>query len=442
MEEKGMLPLHSYQKKAIEAIEHSVGTGLALWLPMGMGKSRIILSYLKKNGRPKTLVIAPASVVRNVWKQQAQIWDKDARVQLIVGTPSKRLAMLDEDADIYVISRDLMKWLYGLNLKRKWDVLVVDESTSFKNPSSIRFRCLKKMIRNFKQRILLSGTPNANSYIDLWAQYYLLDFGARLGRYVTYYKQDYFVGFLINGYMVYKMPKDGAIKAINDKVKDITFALSADDWLKLPDTIYNTIAIEQTDKERKAYMEMKKNYVCCKVITAVNAATLCNKLQQLSNGWAYTDDHKVIPFGDSKLEALKEIVDVSTENILVYFTYEEDRKRLKEIGGYEIKTEKDIEKWNDGKIPFAIANPASLGYGLNLQYGGHQVIWYSPIWNAELYSQANGRLARQGQMHPVTITHLITKDTIDEKIMTALHTKELDMQALIDAVKWEVGDVS
>ena len=439
MSENGMLPLHDYQKKAIEAIEKSVGTGLALWLPMGMGKTRIILSYLKKNGRPSCLVIAPASVVKNVWKQQAQIWDKDARVQLIAGTPSKRLAMLDEDADIYVISRDLMKWLYGLNLKRRWDVLVVDESTSFKNPSSIRFRCLKKMIRNFKQKILMSATPNANGgYIDLWSQYYLLDSGQRLGRYVTFYKQEFFIGFLINGYMIYKKPKTGAVEKINSLVKDITFALSADDWLKLPDTIYNNVVIEQTDKERKAYMEMKKNYVCHEVITAVNAATLCNKLQQLSNGWAYTDDHKVIPFGDSKLEALKEIVDVSTENILVYFTYEEDRKRLKSIGGYELKTECDIENWNDGKIPFAITNPASLGYGLNLQYGGHQVIWYSPIWNAELYSQANGRLARQGQMHTVTITHLITKDTIEEKIMTALHTKELDMLALIDAVKFEI----
>lgn len=439
MEDKGLLPLHEYQKRAIEAIQNC-GNGLALWLPMGMGKTRIVIETLKRMGRPKALVVAPASVVKNVWAQETEKWDKDAKVVLITGNPSKRLCKLDEDADIYVISRDLIKWLYGLSLKHKWDVLVVDESTSFKNSSSVRFRCMKKMVRNFRKRILMSGTPNANGYLDLWSQYYLLDYGKRLGRYVTFYKQNYFIGFMINGYMIYKKPKDGSIKTINDKVKDITFALSADDWQMLPEKIYNTIAVEQTDKERKAYMEMKKNYVCNGAqVTASNAATLCNKLQQLANGFAYTDDSRTIQFGDSKLEALKEIVDVSTENILVYFRFDEDRKRLIGIGGRELKTEWDIDDWNAGKISFAIANPVSIGYGNNIQFGGSHIIWYTLVWSGEIYSQGNARLARQGQeCNHVSITHLITKGTIDEKIMTALHTKEMDMLALIDAVKFEI----
>lgn len=433
-----MLPLHEYQQKAIEAIEKSVG-GIALWLPMGMGKTRTIIEYLKRNGRPKALVIAPASVVRNVWKQEAKKWDSEMRVSLVAGTPTKRLNALDLDADVYVISRDLIKWLYGLNIKRKWDVLIIDESTSFKNPSAVRFRCMKKMIGDFKKRILLSGTPNANGYLDLWAQYYLLDFGKRLGKYVTHYKEQYFKGFVINGYMIYKDPKRGAVEEINDKVKDITFALKSEDWLKLPDVIHNTIQIEMTDKEKKSYTEMKKHYILGKEITASNAAVLCGKLQQLANGFAYTDDGKVVKIGDSKIEALKEIVDVSTENVLVYFRFDDDRKRLQEIGGHELKTEKDIADWNDGKIKFAIANPTSIGYGINLQHGGSHIIWYTLTWSGEVYAQANARLVRQGQTRPVTITHLLSKDTIDEKILNVLKEKKADMDGLIEAVKSEIA---
>lgn len=437
MEDKGLLPMHAYQKRAVEAIKNC-GAGLAVWLPMGMGKTRIIIETLKQMGRPKALVVAPATVVKNVWQQEAEKWDADAKVVLITGSPTKRLCKLDLDADIYVISRDLIKWLYGLNMKRKWDVLIIDESTSFKNPSTQRWRSMKRMMGWFGKIVLLSGTPNANGYIDLWAQYYLVDGGKRLGRYITFYKQDYFVPILINGYMIYKYPKRGAIDIINEKIKDITFALSADDWLKLPDTISHIISVEQSEKEKKSYREMSKSYVLGSEVTAVNAAVLCGKLQQLSNGFAYTDDGKTIEIGTSKLDALREIIDTATDNVLVYFRYAEDRKRLLESGGHELKTTRDIEKWNEGKIPFAVANPVSLGYGLNLQRGGHHIVWYSIPWSLEVYAQANARLVRQGQEHPVTITHLLTKGTIDEKIMNALATKQTDMQSLIDAVKSEV----
>ena len=436
---EGMLPLHEYQKRAIDAIQHSVG-GLALWLPMGMGKTRIVIEALKMMHRPKTLVVAPATVVKNVWKQEAEKWDAGVKVNLITGTPSQRRKKLEEQADIYVISRDLIKWLYNLYSAIEWDVLVIDESTSFKNPSTQRWRSLKRMARKFKKIILLSGTPNANGYIDLWAQYFLLDEGKRLGRYITFYKQQYFVPILINGYMVYKKPRLGATDIINEKVKDITFALKSEDWLKLPDTIPHTVRIEQTEKEKKSYMEMKKTYVLNAEVTAQNAAVLCGKLQQMANGFVYTDDGRTKEIGTSKLDMLKEIIDTATDNILVYYRYAEDRKRLTEAGGRELKSEKDMKAWNEGKIKFAIANPSSIGYGINLQHGGHHIVWYSLPWSLEVYAQANGRLVRQGQTQPVTITHMLTAGTVDEKIMNALVTKQTEMDALIDAVKATVND--
>ena len=427
-----MEPLHEYQRRAVESIKEN--KRLALWLEMGMGKTRIVLEAIKELGRPRTLIVAPATVVRNVWKQEAAKWTPDTKVSIVDGDPRKRAARLTKEADVYVISRDNLKWLYGQKTK-PYEVLVIDESTSFKNPSTVRFKTIKKLLAQFSRIYILSGTPNANGYIDLWAQYYILDCGIRLGRYITPYKERYFNYRIINGYAVYTTPKKGAVKAITEKIKDITFSLTAADYLQLPEKIDNVIEVQQTEKEKEAYKELKKTYIYGQEVTAQNAAALYQKLAQLAGGFLYTDDGEVINIGTGKLDTVREIVECEPDNVLVFYKYKRDKELLIKDGARIIETTKDIDDWNAGKIHYAAASPEVIGRGNNLQAGGHHIVWYSLPWSLEIYQQANARLYRQGQEHPVTITHLLTEGTIDGEIYKALKDKKVNLDTLLKAVE-------
>ena len=429
-------PMHEYQKAAVKEMLNKKKLGL--FLEMGLGKSRCCCEMLKEFTGKKTLIIAPKMVVQNVWKQEFEKWFPEAKVAIIAGSAKKRKKIAEEEADVYVISRDNFQKLLDSRIRR-YDILIIDESTSFKNPSTKRFKNLKRYLYTFERIYLLSGLPNPNGYMDLFSQIYILDNGKRFGRSFQRFKETYFFGFPLNGYMVYTQIKRGAKEEINAKIKDITYALQSKDYLKLPPKIINNIHVKLSDAEYRNYKELEKHYVLGKEVTAANAAVLYQKLSQLSSGFIYKDDGDIEEFGTAKLETVKEIVECNPENVLVLYKYIRDKELLLEAGGRLIQSAKDVEDWNAGKIHFAVAAAEKM-IGLNMQKGGHHVIWFSLIWDLEVYEQANARLLRQGQEFPVTITHLIAEDTIDERVLEALRNKKTDSDALMLAVKGYVEE--
>ena len=397
----------------------------------------------------KVLLIAPKKVAESTWAQEAQKWSetKSLNISPVLGSEKDRIKALEREADIYVMNRENVQWLYEYCRKKKsfpFDMLVIDESSSFKNPQAKRFKAMRKMRPLFKRIVILTGTPAPNTLMDIWAQVYLLDGGDRLGKTLTEFRCRYFTPDKTNGHVVYSyrlLPN--ADTAIFGKIQDVCMSLKAKDYLKLPERIDNVITVEMNPKEWALYKEMEREHVLSIAddddISALNAASLASKLLQLANGSIYNDEGDIVVVHNEKVERLKELVETNEgKPILVFYNFKHDLQAIKEVfpKAVELKTDDDVAEWNKGNIQMLLAHPASAGYGLNLQAGGNIIVWYGLTWSLEQYQQANARLHRQGQTQPVIIHHLVTKGTMDEQVMKALERKEVGQDALLEAIKY------
>lgn len=440
---------HDYQQYCIDKVIDQPYIGL--FLDMGLGKTVITLTalnelkedYLEDN---KTLVIAPKRVAEDTWPREHLKWDhlKNLEVVPITGSPKKRLEALDQEGDIYIITRDLVAWLVEV-LGDKWpfSVVVIDELSSFKNHQSKRFKALRK-VRPLMDRVVgLTGTPAPNGYLDLWSQIYLLDRGKRLGPTVTSYRREYFIATQLPGFVKYDIRK-GAEECINYEISDLCVSMKAKDYLSLKEPTYIEESIKLSPKEMKEYKAMEKDYVLDlgdETISAFSAAAVTTKLLQLANGAIYNEEGQYRHIHDKKLEALAEIVEASQgEPLLVFYSFKSDLVRLLKAfpEARKLENDKDIKDWNDKKIPMLLAHPASAGHGLNLQEGGSIIVWFGPTWSLELYQQANARLHRQGQKEAVRIYHLIAEGTMDERVMSAIERKDLKQEDLLRQLKAEI----
>ena len=444
---------HAYQERATRfIIDHP---NCALFLDMGLGKSVITLTaiqqlmedYLEIN---KVLVIAPKSVARNTWPSELRKWDhlKGLRMSVVMGTVAQRKKALDADADIYVTNRDNVKWLVDycdLTLvKWPFNCVVLDESSSFKNPQSRRYKALRRMRWLIYRMIALTGTPSPNGLMDLWAQIELLDKGARLGRTLTTYRSRYFNPGRHNGHVVYEWrPKAGAREQITEAISDICLSMRAEDYLEMPDLIPAGTDIILTEEEAKGYADFEKEQlmeVDDTEIEALTAAALTNKLLQYTGGAVYDSEHEWHEVGRSKLDVLSDLVETAGEPVLIFYAYKHELARIQEeLKDYQpvvFTGEPEIlGSWNRGEIRVLLCHPASVAYGLNMQEGGRIIVWYTPTWNLELYEQANARLHRQGQERPVLIYHLIALGTVDERVMDALSGKSSMQDYLMRRIK-------
>ena len=393
----------------------------------------------------RVLVIAPLRVARDTWPTEIQKWShlRSLTYAVAVGTLKERKAALMQRADITIITRENLQWLIDdSGFPFDFDMVVIDELSSFKNHKAKRFKSLMK-VRPYIHRIIgLTGTPSSNGLMDLWAEFKLLDKGQRLGRFITQYRINYFIPDKRNGEIIYSYkPLPYAEDAIYRRISDITISMKSTDHLKMPELISTQYEVALSDAERDRYENLKQELILQLPdgeITAANAAALTGKLSQLANGAIYSDTGEIMEFHDRKLDALEDIIEAANEKpLLVAYWFRHDLARIKNrFNVREIKTSRDIADWNAGKIPVAVIHPASAGHGLNLQAGGSTLVWFGLTWSLELYQQTNARLWRQGQQsHTVVIQHIITKGTIDERILKALSKKELTQSALIDAVK-------
>ena len=450
---------HAYQERATQFIIDNRYS--ALFLDMGLGKTVATLTAIQKLKYDyveidKTLVIAPKSVARNTWTGESHKWDhlRSLGISVVMGTPRQREKALDEEADIYVINRDNLPWLvaYCEASIGRWpfDSVVADESSSFKNPQSRRFKALRKVRSQIRRMVLLTGTPSPNGLMDLWSQIYLLDGGHRLGRTLTVYRTNYFRPGRHNGHIVYEwIPRTGSRDAITEAIGDICLSMQAEDYLEMPDLIQAGVTIALTDSEMKGYQEFEKEQLLQideAEIEAVTAAALTNKLLQYSGGAVYDTEHDWHKVGDSKIEALRDIIEATEEPVIVFYQYQHEKERiLAEFGNFCPETfngEPEIlQKWNNQEIRLLLCHPASVAYGLNMQQGGRTIIWYTPTWNLELYQQANARLYRQGQERPVLLYHIVATGTMDEKVMLALSGKGDCQSALLQRIKELRGQV-
>lgn len=436
---------HEYQKYAEDFIINNPACGLLL--DMGLGKTVITLTslwllmfeYFEIN---KVLVIAPLRVAHDTWSRECEKWDHLSKIKIskVLGTEVERRKALAATADIYVINRENIEWLCN-NYDFDFDMVVIDELSSFKSPASKRFKALRKVRPKIKRIVGLTGTPAPNSLLDLWSEINLLDMGQRLGRFIGGYRNEYFLPDKRNQQVIfsYKL-KEGAEEGIYNKISDICVSMKACDYLNMPDKIHNVIEVEMSDKEKKLYKKLEKEMLIPFEdgdIDAVNAAALSNKLLQMANGAVYDENKAVKEIHNRKLEALEDLIEgANGKPVLIFYSYKHDKWRItKKFRVQEILTSEDIEKWNKGDIPIAIAHPASAGHGLNLQGGGSTIIWFGLTWSLELYQQANARLWRQGQKNTVIIHHIITKETVDEQVMKSLQEKRTGQDSLIDAVK-------
>ena len=438
---------HSYQEYAIRYIEtHPIS---ALLIDMGLGKTSITLTAIcnllfDSFEVCKVLVIAPLRVAKNTWTDEIKKWEHLSTLtySLIVGNENERLSALNEKADIYIINRENVDWLVNKSgYKFDFDMVVIDELSSFKSHQSKRFKSLMKVRPLVKRIVGLTGTPSSNGLMDLFAEFKILDMGKRLGYFIGQYRNTYFKPDKMNGPIVYSYkPLPNAENAIYEKISDITVSMKANEYLKMPELLTSNYVVELSNSEKNQYDEMKKSLVLEITdgeITASNAASLSNKLCQLSNGAIYDDEQNIVEIHDRKLEALEDIIEsMNGKPLLIAYWYRHDLERIKSrFSVREIKTSEDISDWNDGKIPVALIHPASAGHGLNLQNGGSTLVWFGLTWSLELYQQTNARLYRQGQKNTVVIQHIITKGTIDEQILKALQKKNKTQADLIDAVR-------
>lgn len=441
---------HDYQKYAIEYIKSHPIT--ALFLDMGLGKTVTTLTAIRDLMYDafevkRVLVVAPLRVARDTWPDELRKWNhlKELTCSVVVGTVAERRRALQQDADIYIVNRENLAWLYE-NSRLDFDMVVLDELSSFKNHQSKRFRAMKAMRPKVKRIVGLTGTPTGNGLMDLWAEFRILDMGERLGRYISQYRNLYFKPDKRNGMVVYSYkPLPGAEEAIYHQISDITMSMKATDYLEMPELVSVAKEVRLSETEKKRYDELKKSLVLelpGGEVTSANAASLTLKLSQMANGAIYTDDKNVVNIHDRKLEALEDLVESANgKSVLVAYWFKHDKDRIRErMEARELKEAQDFADWNAGKIPVALIHPASAGHGLNLQKGGSILIWFGLTWSLELYQQTNARLWRQGQADKtVIIQHIVAKDTIDERILNVLKHKDGTQAALIDAVKADLG---
>ena len=438
---------HEYQTYATDFIlTHPIS---AILIQMGLGKSVITLNaiydlcldsfYIRK-----VLVIAPLRVCSGVWPAEIQKWDhlKGLTYSVAVGSETERRAALQQTTDIHIINRENVQWLIEESgLPFDYDMIVIDELSSFKSYQAKRFKSLMK-VRPLVQRIVgLTGTPSSNGLMDLWAEFRLLDMGKRLGRFITHYRDEFFQPDKRSGMQVFSYkPRFGAEDEIYRRISDITISMKSTDYLQMPECLMNEARVTLSDNERKDYDTLRKELVLTlgdEEIDAVNAAALSGKLCQMANGAVYSEDKRSIHLHDRKLDMLEDLIEgANGKPVLVAYWYKHDLERIrKRFKVREIKTTGDIDDWNAGAIPVGLIHPASAGHGLNLQAGGSTLIWFGLTWSLELYQQTNARLWRQGQTDTVVIHHIITQGTIDEQIMKALQSKDKTQAALIEAVK-------
>ncbi|HEY9059201.1 MAG TPA: DEAD/DEAH box helicase [Pseudobacteroides sp.] len=446
---------HDYQTFATRFIlEHPIS---AVLLDMGLGKSVITLTAifdlcLDFFETCKVLVIAPLRVARDTWPAEIEKWDhlKGLTFSVAVGSEIQRKAALMQKVHIHLINRENVDWLINeSDLPFDYDMVVIDELSSFKSYSAKRFKSLMKVRPTVKRIVGLTGTPSSNGLMDLWAEFRLLDMGKRLGRFITHYRSNFFDPDKRNQQMVFSYkPKVGAEDAIYRLISDITISMKSTDYLQMPECLNNRVEVTLSEKELKAYNSLKQDLVLSlkgEEIDAVNAAALSNKLCQMANGAVYGESKQVFQIHDRKLDALEDLLESANgKPVLVAYWFKHDLDRIqKRFKVREIKTSKDISDWNNGNISVAVIHPASAGHGLNLQSGGSTLIWFGLTWSLELYQQTNARLWRQGQTSDtVVIHHIITKDTIDERIMMALEKKDKAQSALIAAVKASLEGVN
>ena len=453
---------HNYQKYCIEKVIENENIGLML--DMGLGKTIITLTaitelkfnYFDVN---KVLIIAPKKVAESTWGNEIAKWQhlKDLKISKVLGSLTKRIKALNTRADIFIINRENVSWLVDY-YRQDWpfDMVVVDEFSSFKNHASKRFKSLKMIKGKIKRLVGLTGTPAPNGLKDLWAQVYLLDQGERLGKNISAFRDRYFNyhRFGYSNFGEYEM-KEGAEKAIKDKISDICISMKAEDYLELPDIIYDNVPIELDTKSKKQYEELEKKMVLSLDTTDIDvasAAALSGKLLQLSNGAIYDENRKVHEVHNCKIERFVELIEqLNGKPALVFYNFKHDLERMKKalvkskLKVVELKTPEDEKEWNKGNIDILLVHPASAAYGLNLQDGGNHVVWFGLNWSLELYQQANKRLHRQGQKEKVIVHHLITKGTRDEDVMKAIENKGNIQEELLQSLKARIqkykGDV-
>lgn len=439
---------HDYQAYAIDYIK--THPAAAVLLDMGLGKTVISLTAIAdllfdSFEAHRILVVAPLRVARDTWPAEIEKWEhlQHLTYSVVVGTPKERRAALMANSDITIINRENLQWLIeDSGFPFTYDMVCIDELSSFKNHKSKRFQALMKVRPKVKRIIGLTGTPSSNGLMDLWAEFKLLDMGQRLGRFITQYRNDYFLPDKRNGQIIYSYkPMPYAEDAIYRKISDMTISMKSTDHLKMPELVSSRYEVKLSEAEAQRYEDLKQELILQLPegeVTAANAASLTGKLVQLANGAIYSDDGDTVEFHDRKLDALEDIIEAANgKPLLVAYWFKHDLQRIKQrFEVREIKSSKDIADWNKGNIPVAVIHPASAGHGLNLQAGGSTLIWFGLTWSLELYQQTNARLWRQGQTAgTVVIQHIITKGTIDERILKALSLKELTQNSLIDAVK-------
>ena len=440
---------HEYQSYAKEFIIGHPECGLLL--DMGLGKTvitltalwELILDYFEVG---RILVIAPLRVARDTWPKEIEKWShlKGLDFSLVAGSEKERKNALGKKSFIYIINRENIQWLVDNNYFN-FDMVVIDELSSFKNHKSKRFKSLRKERPNLKRIVGLTGTPAPNGLMDLWAEINLLDMGQRLGRFITGYRERYFVPDKRNQQIVFSYkPRKGAEEAIYKKISDICVSMKAKDYLKLPELITGSIEVCMSEKEQHAYDQLKTELIVPMGggdINAENAGGLSNKLSQMANGAVYDENGNVREIHGRKIDALEDLIEAANgKPVLIAYWFKHDKERImKRFNVRQIDTRESITQWNNGEIPIGIIHPASAGHGLNLQEGGCHLIWFGLTWSLELYQQCNGRLYRQGQKNTVVIQHIITKGTNDEDVLKALEKKDVSQEALIQAVKAQIG---
>lgn len=444
--------LHGYQRTAVDHIKEHPDS--ALFLDMGLGKTvstlTAIVDLINYFEVSKALIVAPKRVAEMTWGDEVENWKhlNGLRISVIKGTAKQREAAARADADIYTVSRDNLVWLLQMwgGSKVPYDMLVLDELSSFKNHQSKRFKAAKVIRRSCNRVVGLTGTPAPNGLIDLWAQMYLIDGGVRLGKTITDYRANYFRPGAQNGGIVYEYkPLPTTANVLSEKIADITLSMKALDFLDMPELNYINNYVEMTAKVKKGYEDFEREQVLELLsdnaeITAMSAAALSNKLLQYAGGAVYDTDRNVYAVHDEKIETLKEMIEAANgAPVLVAYNFQHEKTRileaLKDYGAEPLEGVESVRRWNAGEIPVLVTHPASAGHGLNMQKGGNRIIWYGVTWSLELYQQFNARLWRQGQRNGVFVHHIVTRGTIDEKVIAALTGKATTQDGLMSAVK-------
>lgn len=445
---------HGYQSRAIGWVE--THPRCLLFLDMGLGKSVVTLTAVMRlilHGEvERVLVVAPKKVAESTWSTEAEKWDhlSGLRVRVVAGTPKRRREELEKEGDVWVTGRDSVVWLEEemRRMKRGFDMVVIDELTSFKNHRSLRFKAMRRLLPSAQRVVGLTGTPTPNGLGDLWGQVYCIDGGERLGRFVTHYRKRWFNCVEHNNIIIRMTPKAGAEEEIMELISDIALTMRAEDWLRLPAMLEEDVPVALPESVARGYRKFERDKVAevlreaggdVRAVTAASAAALTGKLAQYANGAIYTDDGSVAKIHDEKLQALGEILEADESPLLCFYQYTHDLDRIMSrfaaLNPRHYQGALDLEDWNAGKIRLLLDHPASTAFGLNMQAGGHRIVWFSTGWNLELYQQANARLHRQGQQRPVTVQRLIARGTVDERMAEALSNKGISQTELLIRLK-------